>query len=355
LIDFLPNYGPKKHPPGLTNQAGLGCVRQYKGRTTTSSTTILGNQCILYTGRGSSLSISNTPFNIILEAASLIYKLKIYLVLFILAPIPRDPLPSEKTYITTTSTGDVTSPISLPCWHDAWAANRKKAEQAGRFFEPDNEEIEEAEVVMSVVVPAYNEEERLEGMLDEAIEYLDSEYGRPTVASTKARMNGHVMGAVATGNGSAAKKRPSKAADQVAGPRGYEVIIVSDGSKDKTVDVALRFSKKHQLHDVLRVVSLKENRGKGGAVTHGFRHVRGQYAIFADADGASTFSDIKKLVQGCQEVQDEPCRGIAVGSRAHMVNSDAVVKVKRHSDTPNPQEQKLTLPPFSSAPQSATP
>jgi len=62
-------------------------------------------------------------------------------------------------------------------------------------------------------------------------------------------------------------------------------------------------------------------------VTHGFRHVRGQYAIFADADGASTFSDISKLVQGCQEVQDEPCRGIAVGSRAHMVGSEAVIKV----------------------------
>lgn len=180
---------------------------------------------------------------------------------------------------------------------------------------------------MSVIVPAYNEEERLEGMLEEAIEYLDAEYGRSTKASSKARMNGHTTGTIRNGNGNAAQKRESKITDNVTGPRGYEIILVNDGSKDKTVDVALRLSKKHQLHDILRIVSLKENRGKGGAVTHGFRHVRGLYAIFVDADGASTFSDISKLVQGCEEVQDEPCRGIAVGSRAHMVGSEAVIKV----------------------------
>jgi dolichyl-phosphate beta-glucosyltransferase len=252
---------------------------------------------------------------------------QVYLVFFIIAPVPRDPLPSEKTYITTTPAGDITPPISLPSWHDAWVANRKKAERTRNFSEQGEEKIEDAEVVMSVVVPAYNEEERLEGMLDEAIEYLDTEYGRPAKISSKARMNGHATGAKSPSSGNAVEQRAGKPVDQNVGPHGYEIIIVNDGSKDKTVDVALRFSKKHQLHDVLRVVSLKENRGKGGAVTHGFRHVRGQYAIFADADGASTFSDIKKLVEGGQEVQDETCRGIAVGSRAHMVNSEAVVKV----------------------------
>jgi dolichyl-phosphate beta-glucosyltransferase len=192
-----------------------------------------------------------------------------------------------------------------------------------------NEKVEDAEVLMSVVVPAYNEEDRLESMLEEAVEYLDKEYGRPSKASSKAKAkaNGHTTGTTRNGKGNAVQKRDNKGNSHVTGPRGYEIILVNDGSKDKTVDVALRFSKKHQLHDILRVVSLKENRGKGGAVTHGFRHVRGQYAIFADADGASTFSDISKLVQGCQEVQDGPCRGIAVGSRAHMVGSEAVIKV----------------------------
>ena len=37
--------------------------------------------------------------------------------------------------------------------------------------------IEEAELFMTVVVPAYNEEERMGGMLEEAVEYLQSQYG----------------------------------------------------------------------------------------------------------------------------------------------------------------------------------
>jgi glycosyltransferase involved in cell wall biosynthesis len=45
----------------------------------------------------------------------------------------------------------------------------------------------------------------------------------------------------------------------------YEVIIVSDGSKDKTVDVALEYAKKYG-SDKIRVLKLIQNRGKGGAV-----------------------------------------------------------------------------------------
>jgi dolichyl-phosphate beta-glucosyltransferase len=159
---------------------------------------------------------------------------------------------------------------------------------------------------MSVVIPAYNEEERLEIMLEEAVVFLDAEYGRQRKG--KGKQNG------------SAKKSDGK------GLGGYEILIVNDGSQDKTVDVALEFSRKNGLHDVLRVCTLKQNRGKGGAVTHGFRHVRGEYAIFADADGASKFEDLAKLVEGCKGVTDEPNRGIAVGSRAHLVGSEAVVK-----------------------------
>lgn len=45
----------------------------------------------------------------------------------------------------------------------------------------------------------------------------------------------------------------------------YEVIIVSDGSKDRTVEVAQTYSKKYSANK-LRVLALTENRGKGGAV-----------------------------------------------------------------------------------------
>lgn len=211
------------------------------------------------------------------------------------------------------------SPRRLPCWHDEWLAHRKAAErnggQKGEKEEPkETGEIEAAELEMSVVIPAYNEEERLEIMLEEAIEFLDAEYGRSQASSTKTHTTGKANGsAKATGEG------------RVGG--GYEILLINDGSRDRTIDVALRVSQKHNLHDILRIVTLKQNRGKGGAVTHGFRHVRGRYAVFADADGASRFSDLRKLVEGCKGVEDAEGRGISVGSRAHLVGSEAVVKV----------------------------
>lgn len=45
----------------------------------------------------------------------------------------------------------------------------------------------------------------------------------------------------------------------------YEIIVVSDGSKDATVAVAQKYSEVHGTNKV-RVLELIENRGKGGAV-----------------------------------------------------------------------------------------
>lgn len=52
----------------------------------------------------------------------------------------------------------------------------------------------------------------------------------------------------------------------------YEIIIVSDGSKDKTVDVAQKYAKKLG-SDKLRVLDLETNRGKGGAVRLVSKHL----------------------------------------------------------------------------------
>ncbi|KAH7558803.1 glycosyltransferase family 2 protein [Bipolaris maydis] len=253
-----------------------------------------------------------------------------YVALNLLAPTPRPPRRSEKQYITILPDGARSDPKELPCWLDKWAAEkeaakRKAAKEPGsKIVIPPQMPIEEAELFMSVVVPAYNEEDRLEGMLEEAVQFLESEYG-----------DAH------------AGEKGSKA------QKGWEILIVSDGSKDKTVDVALNFTKEHQLsqhpkpkpgpwssdsanattqhsthipHGSIRVISLEQNRGKGGAVTHGMRHVRGRYIVFADADGASRFSDLGALVQGCQKIEDKHGRGVAIGSRAHLVGSEAVVK-----------------------------
>jgi dolichyl-phosphate beta-glucosyltransferase len=205
--------------------------------------------------------------------------------------------------------------------------------------------IEEAELFMSVVVPAFNEEDRLIGMLEEAVEYLLEEFGGAHERT----------GEKEVGN----EKGKSKG-------KGWEILIVNDGSTDGTVDKALEFVRQHQLeqhkkpvsgpwkdglthteqipHGSIRVISLEENRGKGGAVTHGMRHVRGQYVVFADADGASRFSDLGKLVEGCKSIEDKEGRGIAIGSRAHLVGSEAVVKVRTsHSPfPPSPFQPPLT-------------
>lgn len=247
--------------------------------------------------------------------------------------------------MSITPDGSVSRPETLSCWYDGYTAKKELAIKGSIPAEEVNN-VEPADVYMTLVVPAYNEEERLSGMLEEAVEYLTKEYAG-------------ISGKEANGNksqvdcGFAASKRA-----------GWEILVVNDGSKDKTVETALSFARSHQLaaqpptpagpwttNDTtktrtisapkvpttstsipsgsIRVISLEQNRGKGGAVTHGMRHARGEYIVFADADGASRFSDLGKLVEGCDWVKDARGRAVGIGSRAHLVGSEAVVKVRR--------------------------
>lgn len=222
--------------------------------------------------------------------------------------------------------------------------------------------IEEAEIFMSVVVPAYNEEKRLGGMLEEAVSYLQREYGDAHSGSSSSGVSSSTMSqGKPEGNGSVKRTSASQSLNGIAQPsatspargsalKGWEILIISDGSTDATCQVALDFAREHQLslqphpipgpwspdpnhpahipHGSIRVVTLAQNRGKGGAVTHGMRHVRGQYVVFADADGASKFDDLGKLVSAAEEAQDSRGRAVAIGSRAHLVGTEAVVKVR---------------------------
>ena len=153
-------------------------------------------------------------------------------------------------------------------------------------------------------------------MLAEAVEYLEQEFPptppRSTTSKNKSQANGNAH-------------PPSSTA---LSPTGWEIIVVSDGSTDATIQTALSFASKLQSpsSSSIRVISLSQNRGKGGAVTHGLRHVRGSYAIFADADGATRFKDLGPLLLACRSVEDAEGRGVGVGSRAHLVGSQAVVQ-----------------------------
>ncbi len=254
---------------------------------------------------------------------------------------------------------DVTPPQRLPCWLDEWTARRETTRRTPQVGDSekdaDEEAIEPPGVFLSVVVPAYNEESRLPAMLDEAVAYLAREHSKDALPMA----NGGVHASSSKANGVAKRGRQQQQQQQQQQTQqkelqGWEILIVSDGSTDQTVEVALGLAGgRHRHHrpresdpsrssesssppaklaglnsnGTVRVVSLEHNRGKGGAVTHGMRHVRGQYVLFADADGASTFSDLSKLMDACRAIADKRGRAVAIGSRAHLVGSEAVVKV----------------------------
>lgn len=212
-----------------------------------------------------------------------------------------------------TAAGPLSGAKQLPCWQDQWRAEKQALHRGG---DPSSSGIQAQapDVFVSLVIPAYNEQERLGVMIKEAVEFLqeaypfDSENKRPKKSKISRMYGSHVEDSWL--------------------PSGWEILLVSDGSTDGTVVTALDYARTlaPQSASAIRVVQLVENRGKGGAVTHGLRHVRGAYAIFADADGATRFADLEKLVVGCQAVADDQGRGVAVGSRAHLVGSEAVVR-----------------------------
>jgi dolichyl-phosphate beta-glucosyltransferase len=76
----------------------------------------------------------------------------------------------------------------------------------------------------------------------------------------------------------------------------------------------------------VRLCKLAKNVGKGGAVRKGALRARGEYVLFADADGASQAADVALLLAAIAKVQaPSPAGpvGIAVGSRAHLAEEDS--------------------------------
>ena len=108
--------------------------------------------------------------------------------------------------------------------------------------------------------------------------------------------------------------------------RTYEILIVDDGSIDDTSATALSLSAKYPKCNI-RVVTLEENLGKGGAVRHGMLYASGERLLMADADGASRIEDLELLWKAMDHLVPDNGPAVVVGSRAHLVKSEAVVKV----------------------------
>ena len=92
-----------------------------------------------------------------------------------------------------------------------------------------------------------------------------------------------------------------------ASKRETEVIIVDDGSTDRTADVANSFRGEIQR---LRVIANETNRGKGYSVRHGMLEARGRIVLFTDADLSAPIGEADKLLAALAE------HDVAIGSRA---------------------------------------
>lgn len=116
---------------------------------------------------------------------------------------------------------------------------------------------------LSVVIPAHNEENRLPASLEQVAGFL-------------------------------ARQAFS-----------FEIIIVENGSADRTLEVAQQFAKQHE-----HVRVIQSERGKGAAVRRGMLEARGEYRFMCDADLSMPVEEIVKFIPPALEGFD-----IAIASR----------------------------------------
>lgn len=116
------------------------------------------------------------------------------------------------------------------------------------------------------MIPAYNEEKRLPGSLELVRHFCESK------------------------------------------PFSCEVLVVDDGSSDRTADAVERF---RAFWPAVRLLRNPGNRGKGFTVRHGMLEAKGEFVLFSDADLSAPIEEADKLIEKLDGSFD-----VAIGSRA---------------------------------------
>lgn len=91
-------------------------------------------------------------------------------------------------------------------------------------------------------------------------------------------------------------------------PEQYEIIVVDDGSQDKTTELIEQWQQCNQVE--LRLLVNAQNMGKGFSIQRGVLESRGQFIIFIDADLPYELQAIDEFLKALREGCD-----LAVGSR----------------------------------------
>ncbi|MEI7556357.1 dolichyl-phosphate beta-glucosyltransferase [Candidatus Chlorohelix sp.] len=126
------------------------------------------------------------------------------------------------------------------------------------------------ELHLSIVIPVFNEEQRIKPSLVKILDYFQNK------------------------------------------PFKWEILLVDDGSKDKGISLAKEILKNKE---EFRVISYGENRGKGYALKQGVLASHGKYILFTDADLATPIDELDKMLPWFEPNSENNGYDIVQGSR----------------------------------------